>query len=182
MARLTGSGVSGIGTGWSIPDGEVRSPDFFTVSVSGVTDTIRILQDLEAERLKDIDYLQCLICPDGCVGGPFTVENRFIAQSRVFRLMRMLGGKPSVDSRVVMDLVRNGFFSFERSIQPKPLTPLDSDRETALKKLNIKKEIRKSLPGGDCGVCGAPDCNTLAEDTAMGKAKVEDCPFIEVKP
>lgn len=177
ITQMSNTTVSGIGTGWTIPDGEVRSAEFFTVSVSGVYDTIRILQDVEANKLKNIDYLQCLICPDGCIGGPFTVENRFIAKSNVFRLMRMTGGKPTVDKKFVRELYKEGFFSFEMSIQPKPISPLDKDRERALEKLNLKRDLRQLLPGLDCGICGAPDCDTLAEDITMGRADLNDCLF-----
>jgi uncharacterized Fe-S cluster-containing protein len=30
----------------------------------------------------------------------------------------------------------------------------------------------------DCGICGAPDCRTLADDVVRGFARVEDCPFL----
>lgn len=38
-------------------------------------------------------------------------------------------------------------------------------------------EIEKTLPGLDCGTCGAPSCRDLAEDIVRGKASIEDCVF-----
>jgi len=178
----THSPISGIGLGWAIPDGEVRGSKFRTVSVSGVLDTIKILQDVEANKLKDIDYLQCLICPDGCVGGPLTVENRFIAKSNILRLVRIYGGKRTMDKRMVKEWYREGVFSFERSIEPKPFPPLDLDRKKALEKLKLKEEILLKLPGTDCGLCGSPDCVTFAEDIARHKIKkITDCIYFKVK-
>ena len=54
----TQSRISGIGLGWAAPGGEVRGVKYHSVSVVGVHDTIRILQDVEAGKLKDIRYLE----------------------------------------------------------------------------------------------------------------------------
>lgn len=170
--------VSGIGIGWTMSGGEIRALKYHhTISVSGVLDTIRILEDVESGKLKDIEYLECLICPAGCIGGPLTVENRYIAQSNISRLKRIYGEKKTVDVRTVHRLYKEKFFSFEHSIKPKPFPGLDADRGEAIKVLNIKENIMKKLPGKDCGACGAPDCATLAEDIALGMAHMHDCIF-----
>jgi len=31
------------------------------------------------------------------------------------------------------------------------------------------------LPNVDCGLCGAPNCKTLAEDITNNKAHISDC-------
>ena len=174
----TQSRISGIGLGWAAPGGEVRGVKYHSVSVVGVHDTIRILQDVEAGKLKDIRYLECLICPDGCLGGPLTVENRFVAKSNILMHIRMYSGKKSVESYMVKKLYKDGFFSFERRVKPKPFPPLDEDRGRALRKLQLKEEYMAKLPGIDCGVCGAPDCKTLADDIVREYAKLEDCRFM----
>lgn len=175
----TKSQISGIGIGWAISGGEIRGLKYYhSVSVSGVYDTIRILEDVEAGRLKNIEYLECLICPDGCIGGPLTVENRFIAKSNVLRLIRIFGGKKKVDSYFVKKLYSENFFSFEAEVKPKPFPALDKDRAKAIKKMDLIEKTIKKLPGTDCGVCGAPDCRTFAEDIAQGNAKIKDCIFV----
>ncbi len=173
----TQSRISGIGLGWAVPGGEVRGVKYHSVSVSGVLDTIRILRDVEAGKLKDIKYLECLICPDGCLGGPLTVENRFVAKSNILMHIRMYSGKKSVESYMVKKLYREGFFSFENEMKAKPFPALDEDRGRALRKLQLKEEYLGRLPGIDCGVCGAPDCKTLADDIVRDYAKLEDCRF-----
>ncbi|MCE5254587.1 MAG: hypothetical protein LLG45_10370 [Actinomycetia bacterium] len=35
----------------------------------------------------------------------------------------------------------------------------------------------RSLPGRDCGACGAPTCAALAEDVVMERAVIELCPY-----
>lgn len=172
--------VSGIGVAWTVSGGEIRAlKDFRSVSVSGVYDTIRILEDIESGKLKDIEYLECLICPDGCIGGPLTVENRFVARSNVNRLIRIYGDKKMVDMRRVQRMYRQKFFSFESSLRPKPFPGLAADRTKAIELLKIKEAVLKKLPAIDCGACGAPDCETLATDIARGEGKLEDCVFVK---
>jgi iron only hydrogenase large subunit-like protein len=170
---------SGIGMSWAIAGGEVKGLKYIhSVSVAGVMDTIRILDDVESGKLKNIDYLECMICPDGCVGGPLTAENRFIAKSNVQRLTRIYSDKDQVDQYLVKKLYKEKFFSFERAVKPKPFPPLDANRDEAIRKMELKEAATKKLPGIDCGVCGSPDCRTLAEDVVRGNAKIEDCIFI----
>ena len=172
--------ISGIGIGWAIAGGEIRGLKYFhSVSVSGVYDTIKILEDVEAGRLDNIEYLGCLICPDGCVGGPLTVENRFMAKSNTLRLIKTFGGKRRVTAHFVKKLYKERFFSFEASVKPKPFSPLDKNREKAIKKMKLLEKTFEKLPHTDCGVCGAPDCRTFAEDVARGEAKISDCLFIK---
>ena len=38
-------------------------------------------------------------------------------------------------------------------------------------------EIEKTLPGLDCGTCGAPSCRALAEDVVRGYTTEHDCVF-----
>ena len=51
-------------------------------------------------------------------------------------------------------------------------------RNVAIQKLKLKEELIKKLPGTDCGVCGAPDCKTLADDVVRGEARLEDCIYM----
>ena len=171
--------ISVIGIGWALPDGQVRSVKHHSVSVSGIHDTIKILKDVEAGKLKNIKYLECHTCPDGCVGGPLTVENRFVAKSNVLMLIRKYHDKKFVDDYTAKKLYKEGLFFFKSKVKPKPFPPLDKNRARALKKLKLKEEIIKKLPGDNCGVCGAPDCKTLADDIARNKAKLTDCRFFK---
>ncbi len=177
----TQSQVSGIGIGWAISGGEIRGiKQDASVAVSGVYDTINILGDVESGRIKNIEYLECLICPDGCIGGPLTVENRFLAKSHTLKLIRKFGGKNRIDINYAKELFEKNFFSFERDIQPKPFPPLDPDKNEAIKKLRKKERILKNLPGINCGVCGAPDCESFAEDLVRGESglTVGKCVFL----
>jgi len=171
--------ISGIGIGWAISGGEIRSIKHdAAVSVSGVYDTIKILNDVESGKIKNIEYLECLICPDGCIGGPLTVENRFLAKSNILRFIRQFGGKNRIDVNYVRQLYEKNYFSFERDIKPKPFPPLDNDKNKAIQKLKKKEKIMKTLPGINCGVCGAPDCESFAEDLVRNEPGLRSCVFL----
>lgn len=176
----TQSQISGIGIGWAISGGEIRGiKQDASISVSGVYDTIKILSDVESGKIKNIEYIECLICPDGCIGGPLAIENRFIAKSNILRLIRKYGGKNRIDINYVKEMYNKNFFSFEQEIKPKPFPPFSSERNEAIKKLKKKEKIFKVLPGINCGVCGAPDCETFAEDVILEEANLSNCVFLE---
>ena len=48
----------------------------------------------------------------------------------------------------------------------------------AIEKLGRLQAILQTLPGKDCGGCGAPSCTALAEDVVLERAAVEDCPYL----
>ena len=37
------------------------------------------------------------------------------------------------------------------------------------------QKIKETLPGIDCGSCGAPTCRAFAEDVAKNTADIENC-------
>jgi iron only hydrogenase large subunit-like protein len=171
---------SGIGLGTALSGGETRGlRNHRTVAVSGVRDTIRVLDQVEMGRLKDVDLLECMVCPDGCVGGPLAVEDRFIAKSRIQRLVDMLGERTVVDSSDMSMLYHKNFLSFRHSVKPIKAPPLDTDPALAIQKARRRTRIFKKLPLKDCGACGAPDCRSLADDIVRGQGALADCPFIK---
>ena len=60
------------------------------------------------------------------------------------------------------ELVRN------RQLVYRPVLQLDADLNVSLKKMEEMGRIVSTLPGVDCGVCGAPTCKAFAEDVVRG--------------
>jgi iron only hydrogenase large subunit-like protein len=173
---------SGIGMGWSLSGGEIRGlKGHRAVAVSGIQDTMRVLDQVEAGLLQDVDLLECTVCPDGCIGGPLEVENRFLAKSRIMELVAAAGEHAVVDIKDVSRLYHRNFLSFDHPASPVEPRPLDRDPAAAIRKAQRREKIFGSLPRRDCGICGAPDCRTLADDIVRGCARLEDCPFVEGK-
>lgn len=143
------------------------------LAVDGIHNVIDILDEIENDRLSDIDFVEALACTGGCLGGPLTVENVYIAKTRLKKHVDKAKQKdiPVDTGGILKDLVWTG------GIEHKPVMKLDDDLGTAMKKLGELEEINKELPGLDCGACGAPSCRALAEDIVRGNANETDCIF-----
>lgn len=173
---------SGVGMSWAIGRGSIYGlPRRASLSVSGVNDVIGILDDLDAGRHTDIDYLECSICPEGCVGGPLVVENKHVATSRIESLIEQYGVQSRIDPRKVLRQFEQHFLLDRERFRPQTPEPLDSDLRKALEKMAKIEEYAAMLPGIQCGACGSPTCRALAEDIVRGHAKFSDCVFVRIK-
>jgi len=146
--------------------------------VCGLHNAINVLEELERGKLKGLSYLDCRACTEGCLGGPFTVENPHVARVNLARLRAELP-RPAVisDDERLRALYHSGFLNWERSVDPRPVMVLDHNVANAIRKLKYSELILKDLPWLDCGSCGAPNCRTLAEDITCGRARENDCVF-----
>ncbi|MBN1592142.1 MAG: 4Fe-4S dicluster domain-containing protein [Candidatus Coatesbacteria bacterium] len=170
---------SGMGIGFGRVGGEVTDLGFEeSLAVSGVQDTISILRDLERRKLQNMKYLECQICPGGCIGGPLTVQNRYIASHTISKFVGLFGSKPQVEEMMKSGEQERAHFRLAKSINPVSIPPLDTDTSFAIGKMRLREEILRKLPGKNCAACGAPDCLTLADDIVRGRASIEDCVFI----
>ncbi|UCD84835.1 MAG: 4Fe-4S dicluster domain-containing protein [Deltaproteobacteria bacterium] len=169
---------SGVGIGWAVSEGVVNGLGLDNcLAVAGIENVNKMLEDIESYKLKNIEYLECHACPLGCVSGPLTVENQYLAKSKISRLIKMFGEQSRVIDEAILQLWEEGYFSSEKKVAPTPIPPLDREPRVAIEKMKEREEIIKQLEGKECGACGAPDCQTLAEDIVQGKAEITDCVF-----
>jgi iron only hydrogenase large subunit-like protein len=145
------------------------------IAVSGLGDIIKIFDDIENSRLRDVDLVEASACMGGCIGGPLVVENMYVARSNTIRQLARYGQQRHVDRALVLEKYRSGYFNLEQHLAPRPLRPLDADRGAAIEKKKKKGAILSALPKIDCGCCGAPTCEALADDIVRGLAAIEDC-------
>ena len=168
VEKLSKAGKDGIR--WARSGGEARALGIKNyVAVDGIHDVIRILEDLEDEKLTNIDFIEALACASGCTGGPLNVENEFVANSRIRNLTENMNKNTPCEK----DL--NLFW--EKKVDYKPFSPLDGDMNEAMRKMQLLEEIYSRLPQLDCGSCGSPSCHAFAEDIVRGKAQEKDCIF-----
>jgi Fe-S-cluster-containing hydrogenase component 2 len=174
-----------LGIGWAMVGGMSRTLRLRnSLSVSGLPDIVRVFDDIARGKLKDIDFIEAYSCGQGCCGGSLTVENVYSSYNKILKLIETLEFekiKACPDVRHVRRLYAEKYFFLERKIEPRPLTPLDSDLSRAIRKRKEKMEIYESLPKIDCGACGSPDCMTFAEDVVMGQARIEECVIMKIK-
>lgn len=165
------------GIGWSISGGESKAAMIEnSLYVDGIHNCIDVLKEIELGRLYDVDFFEGLACPGGCIGGPLTVENLYVAKNRIKRLMDSMPEKAY--SCEISESVENDLFLMDKDLISARSLTLDTDVGKAIEKLSAIDSIVPNLPGLDCGACGAPTCNALAEDIVRGWANEMDCIFL----
>jgi ArsR family metal-binding transcriptional regulator len=78
-------------------------------------------------------------------------------------------------------LLRDHFFDIESEIRARQVRPLARDLRQAIALKREKDALLEHLPRKDCAACGAPDCETLADDIVRGNAKLADCVFVRLE-
>ncbi len=149
------------------------------LAVDGIHNVINILEEVENDRLEDVEFLEALACTGGCLGGPLAVENVYVAKNRLKRRIDEARNSDAENRRsIVESIIRDGRkFVWTCTVQHKPVMKLDEDLAKAMQKLGQLEKINEELPGLDCGACGAPSCRALAEDIVRGMANETDCIF-----
>ncbi|MGB8952175.1 MAG: [Fe-Fe] hydrogenase large subunit C-terminal domain-containing protein [Candidatus Aminicenantales bacterium] len=170
-----------LGLGWAVVGGMSRTLRLRnSLAVSGLTEIIKVFDDIERGKLRNIDFIEAYSCLQGCVGGSLTIENIYSSYNKILKFIETLEFekiKACPDIREVRRLYKEKYFFIEGKLEPRPLKPLDENLARAIKKRKEKEGIYASLPKIDCGVCGSPTCLTFAEDVIRGEAKLMDCIF-----
>jgi iron only hydrogenase large subunit-like protein len=161
-----------------VPGGLCRSINSNNyITVDGVKNVIKILDEVESGKLKDVDLIEPFACSGGCLGGSFLVENPYNARRLLDKCIKDTNFTYSFDElsdyymQQFVENVRNIKFSNQK---------LAEDFVSAVKKMKYMNELVNTLPGTDCGRCGSPSCKAFAEDVVRGLARVEDCKYINL--
>ncbi len=167
--------ATGFGVGWATSSGEANAvcPEN-SLSVDGIPNVIRVLEEIENNKLSDLIYLEGNACMGGCVGGPLTFENNYVAKNAIRKLVdAMPKVHPCVDVPASA-LLKYPLYA-DAPIEPNSAMKLDENLVTAMHKMERMNEILAGLPGYDCGSCGSPTCRTFAEDIVRGYCSEMDC-------
>lgn len=167
---------SGVGIGWGMSGGEIAGLENGNyLAVSGIHETIRYLEKIEMGLLEDIEYVEFRTCPEGCLGGPMTVTDKYQAKYTLQKLVRMFDvEKRPKYARVQRAFMEGWFFRSEDWVMPEIQPPRRSITEAIRRQEQVEK-IFQLLPEKQCGACGSPDCRTFAEDVVDGKATLDMC-------
>ncbi len=172
---LAGSSFRGIS--WAVSEGEGESvgcPDI--VAVDGIDQVAKVFEEIENRRFRNVDFIEAMACPGGCVGGPLTVENPFIAKARIRRkAQENRETQIECEHKIRQTSVK---LEWQEELGPKQIMKLDEDFRKAIAMMEEMEKLVKTLPDLDCGSCGAPSCRALAEDIVRGHAGRNDCIFI----
>lgn len=169
VESIAQSGLLGIG--WATSGGEAAAMlgDKY-LAADGIENVIRVLEELEDEHIRDVDFIELNACSGGCVGGVLTVENPYVAQARIHNLRKYLPVSLNHIEGDLSDMMWTEELTFNADI-----FRLDKDINKAMQMMSEMEQIFAGLPGLDCGSCGAPTCRAMAEDIVRGKAKETDC-------
>lgn len=170
LETLNDSGI--IGVSWAQSGGESAGllKERY-LAADGIENVINVLEELEDEKLNDLDFIELNCCTGGCVGGVLTVENPYVAKARILHLRRFM---PVSCNSVVEDFDIDSL-SWTKELTPSPAMKLADNVVKAMRMMTKLREIEETLPGLDCGICGAPSCRALAEDIVRGYAEETDC-------
>ena len=169
-----------IGISWGSSGGESAGliGDNY-LAADGIENVIRVLEDLEDEKFRDVNFIELDACAGGCVGGVLNVENPYVAKTKLYRIRKNL--PVSLNHLEDADLISNGHseeaLCWDVPLEFVPVLKLDDDVFEVMRKMEQVEQITASLEGLDCGSCGAPSCRALAEDVVRGLASVDDCVF-----
>ena len=164
-----------IGISWASSGGE--SSGLVTVenylACDGIENVIKVLEELEDDKLGKLDFVELNACPAGCVGGVLTVENPFIAKTKLKAIRKYLP--------VSMNNLQNSIptnMLWDAELEYNPVFELKGNRMERFQKYSEMEQLLEELPGLDCSFCGSPNCRTFADDVVRGYAKKEDCVVI----
>lgn len=149
-----------------------------TLSVWGLPNVLRILDDIDKGKLQRYTFVECHACFEGCVSGALTVENPYVARARALRLQQSLPKRDLVDGDEMRARHARGDFRTTLPFAVRPPRPLARDIVAAITKMQERDRLAARLPGIDCGACGAPTCATFAEDVVVGEADQAQCVFL----
>ncbi len=165
---------------WSLTRGEAKHFGERSMAIDGIHNVIKFLERLENEEVPNLDFLELRACDQGCAGGNLMTGNRFLTVSRLESRAQRYVSSAKFKTHPVQEyapLIKPKLES--DPILPRPAFQLDDDPERAFEKMSKAQRIICFLPGIDCGACGAPNCQALAEDMACGQAKMSDCIFLQ---
>lgn len=160
-----------IGISWGKSGGEVSGllTDSY-IAADGIENVIRVLEDLEDNKIQDLDFVELNACTGGCVGGVLQVENPYVAKTKLTLLRKYM---PIAGSHLDGKVPEGAYWTKE--VEYEPVFRLGATPKESMEMMQQIDSIAEHLPGLDCGSCGAPTCRALAEDVVRGVAHERDC-------
>jgi hypothetical protein len=173
IQSLCESGI--IGIGWASSGGEasaIFNENF--LAADGIENVIRVLDQVENGNIPSLEFIELNACPGGCVGGVMAMQNPFIAKARLQSLRRYLPVSQNFLEKEDTNYIPEGYL-FNELPEYHPITRLSDNIVQSMRMMADIQSLKETLPGIDCGACGAPSCRAFAEDVIKGKAEPTGC-------
>ena len=166
---------------WSLSNGEADHMNGRCLAIDEIHNVIEFLERLETtDEIQNVDFLELRACDQSCAGGVLMTGNRFLTVER----LKKRAQKAPLDSSLDRLEYENALTHLKNNIRvddipSRSMQPFGGDMETALKRMEQVRNMMCFLPGIDCGACGAPNCQNLAEDIARREAQLSNCVFLQ---
>ena len=170
-----------IGIGWARSGGEataIFNDDY--LAADGIDNVIRVLDQLENGNIPQVEFIELNACAGGCVGGVLTIQNPFIAKARLQTLRRYLPVSKNQIDKTEGDYIPD-YYLFDDLPEYMPISRLSDSIAQSMRMLADIHAFKDTLPGIDCGSCGAPTCRAFAEDVIKGLSDIDGCPIKALK-
>lgn len=162
---------------WAAAGGEIAAVEpRNSISVDGIDNVIRVLEEVENHMIDDLDYLEGLACLGGCIGGPLIYENNYLARNTLDNVRRAMEEGLNQPGREAP--LPPQYLHFDRAIPEVDSMKLHESIAGAIERMEEMNRILATLPGYDCGSCGSPTCRSFAEDIVRGLFDESDCIYV----
>ncbi|NBC82374.1 MAG: 4Fe-4S dicluster domain-containing protein [Bacteroidetes bacterium] len=169
---------------WTLTSGESTHVNRRSLAIDGIHNVIEFLEKLENGEVTNFKFLELRACDESCAGGILTVENRFLTRDRLHNRAKQYLKDVSEGKRLHNKSIDQYKPYLKqhiniKSIPARSMLKLDEDMGEAMKKMERVRNLMCFLPAIDCGACGAPSCQSLAEDIVQKRAAISGCVFIQ---
>nr|WP_319398642.1 [Fe-Fe] hydrogenase large subunit C-terminal domain-containing protein [uncultured Carboxylicivirga sp.] len=165
---------------WCLTEGESAHMKGRCLAIDEIHNVIKFLNKVENDEIINVDFIELRACDQSCAGGVLMSENRFLTVERMKTRAEHVEQK-----KITIDDISFDHQNYIKEkigvgkIEPRPMMGLDSDMATAIKKMERVRRIMCFLPGIDCGACGSPSCEGLAQDIVLKDAHLSNCVFMQ---
>jgi iron only hydrogenase large subunit-like protein len=164
---------------WGAPEGEFPHLSRANyLPIMGLPDVIKVFDDIEKGKIRNIEFLECHACQGGCIGGNLTVENLYAARSKSLQLISAMSERPAGFTKEVERRYSMEDLSLRKPLKPRVIEGEVIELFERVRRRKKTEELMRALPLLNCGLCGAPSCRNHAEDAAAGRSEIGDCVFI----
>jgi len=146
------------------------------ISVAQLPNIENIFGDIEKGKIKNIDFLECFSCTGGCIGGSLTVDNRFVALSKLQKVIEFIEREKRNVDEIMDEHYQKGAYFLEKPLKPREIVHTESlSIIEQIERVKKREDFFRKLPDINCSLCGAPTCEAFATDVTNGTAEPEDC-------
>jgi Na+-translocating ferredoxin:NAD+ oxidoreductase RNF subunit RnfB len=164
---------------YSLTGGEASQMEGRCLAIDEIHNVIEFLEKLENDEMEGVDFLELRACDQSCAGGVLVGGNRFLTTERLNKRARRFQGVADIPG----DIKAYTHFMQQNldvgSLEPRSMMALDDNMSEAMRKMQQVRHFMCFLPGIDCGACGAPNCQSLAEDIVRRESQLSACVFIQ---